>query len=842
MREMKNYSFFVSCDGDDSWSGKLKEPDSNRTDGPFASIKKAKDAVRGLKKTGMKNGTVSVLLRNGFYLLQEPLLFTPEDSGSELLKIRYAAYENENPVISGGRKVSGWKEGKNGIWSVDVSEVTGRDGICRQMFINGKRRERTRIPNEGFYFIDGVLPASGQPLSFRFREGDVVRKEWADGNTEVIILENWYELRHIIKSIYKKTREITTHGYSRSYQKPGQRYRLENVKEDLTTPGRWFFDRNLTRIYYHPLPNEDMREADTFIPIIDTLLRIEGNTSDRVKNLYFSGLTFSHSAWTLSEEGYNDRQAACDISSAVQVSGAQECVFEGCQFIHMGGYGLEWKDGCINNNTIGCKFTDTGAGGIKIGTVEVYKDKNSPHISAGNTVKDCHIHDIGIVYPAAVGVWIGQSYKNTVSHNHIHDTYYTGISAGWTWGYGTSNAHGNIIKFNHIHDIGRGMLSDLGGIYTLGIQPDTVISYNTIHDIVNYDYGGWGIYLDEGTSNVLVENNLVYRTKSGGFHQHYGRKNTIRNNIFALSKEGQIRRTREEHHMSFKFTNNIVYCENEYPLCGIWSNNQYMLNNNLYFSRTGTPNKFLNPLIYIALKEFKGSFADGSELFDTVQIYPGKVKNTGNTKRRHLGCVPLIEKPQGMFPEEKSWGNALLLPEMVNATGQKVKNAETETRILRDKEYLYVKILSFQSKYSYGPDNIQENVEVFLKPEIADKRFVQILLKADGTKSTYYHPVERWQPFQWDGESIKTESEWRALLRIPIKKVEGTSKGKNTLWQIFIARYACLPDISFKQWQESGQDKNSIFADPLFLAPEKDNFRIQKGSPAFKIGFKPINL
>jgi len=121
------------------------------------------------------------------------------------------------------------------------------------------------------------------------------------------------------------------------------------------------------------------------------------------------------------------------------------------------------------------------------------------------------------------------------------------------------------VEFNEINNIGvrsngdGPILSDMGGIYTLGAHPSTIIRFNIFHDIAGFRYGGWSIYFDEGSTEVIAENNVVYRTTHGGFHQHYGRENVVRNNIFAFGRDTQIQRTRLESHLSFTFERNIVY-------------------------------------------------------------------------------------------------------------------------------------------------------------------------------------------------------------------------------------------------------------------------------------------
>lgn len=603
-------NFYVSARGNDAWSGKLPNP--RRADGPFASLARARDAVRQLKKQGGLTRPVTIYVRGGEYALGETLEFTPLDSGTAQCPVTYTAYRNEISVLSSDRVVTGWRRvmsmgagssstGANdsgpeqsALWTADVPGVKEGKWYFRELFVNDRRAQRARTPNSGFFLVDGVITAVN-PARFKYHEGDI-QQSWADkGDVEVVALLKWAEFRMPIKAVDALAHIVTLSTNRQEWgDEKNPRYWIENTFDALDAPGEWYLNRHAGVLYYRANSQEDLTRARVVAPVLEQLIRIRGDTraGESVHHVILHGLIFAHTGWSMPPPGYVDNQAAYDIPAAVEAEGARECSIEKCVFIHLGGYAVHIHHGSKSNRVAGNKMADLGAGGIKIGDPEI--PDREVEATSGNVVANNRISDIGRVYPAAVGVWVGQSGGNTIAHNEISETSYTGISVGWTWGYGPTAARDNVIEFNHIHDIGRGLLSDMGCIYTLGVQPGTLERNNLCHDVIRYErgYGGWGIYTDEGSSNILIENNLVYRVQDGGFHQHYGRDNVVRNNIFALGGTAEIRRTREEPHTSFTFERNIVYWKNGPLLDGKWGDGHYRFDSNLYFRAGEQPVRF----------------------------------------------------------------------------------------------------------------------------------------------------------------------------------------------------------------------------------------------------------
>lgn len=536
--------FYVSPDGDDAAAG--------RRGSPWATLSGAQANLRALRAAGALDRPVEVELAAGAWSLAAPWTFTADDSGTADAPVTWRAPEGEEVVLSGGLEIEGWSVSDE-VWTVTLPEGTPPPA---HLWVDGARRVRAHEPDEG-WFTTAETP--GDYGSLIYAEGDV-DPSWDLSAALVHVVHDafgaWETSLLPVVEHDPGRRSLTLAGSSMWGQQAGNRWTLENVPEALDEPGEWFYDDVTRTLRYLPLEGESAAAASVVVPVLDQLLIVRGEPAADayVEHIAFEGLSFRYADWRPDEDGYAGWQAVVTEGAAVEVVGGRGLRFEGVEVAHVGAHGIWLREGTRDTVVRQAEVWDLGAGAVRLGTIDEADD------SGGNTVDNCFLHHGGRTLPAGEGVWIGQSSHNTVTHNEIADFYYTGIQVGWYWGYSSSTAEDNQITFNHVHTIGQDVLSDLGGIYTLGVAPGTVISDNVVHDVSAYhDWGAFGLYADEGTSFVDFTRNLVFNVESAGFHQHYGEANVVSNNIFAFGGAAQVRRSRGEDHVSFYFLNNIVF-------------------------------------------------------------------------------------------------------------------------------------------------------------------------------------------------------------------------------------------------------------------------------------------
>jgi len=528
------------------------------------SIEEAVKRCVDLRKNGNYQ-PLTVKIASGEYSLNRELTFTPE-----LFSVCFESLSGnaDDVIISGAEK----KSGKNSVFcGKKCLSVSLPKGVS-DLFIGTKRVYPTRFPekgclnfagaeNEGSMFDDvskwvKLYPKDVKELS----EEDVE-------NATLNFLHYWVDEHTAVESYEKTTGKLVMKEHSR-YGIYGEKteavYYLTNVKKAFGQKGRWYSDEKEGRAYYMPVDGETA-DAPFYVPHLHRLIGIKGTPENKVKNLTFKNITFAYTRGDrqiFRGDGLpvaSDGQAAASAGGAIEMEYAENCFITGCKFTRYGLYGVCVSEGCANIRISKSTFTDGGAGGIKVSGADFSGKEEARTHSV--KISDCEITGCGKRYMAACGILIGHAYDNQITHNEIHDLYYSGISVGWVWGYKESVTKNNYIAYNKIYDIGKGVLSDMGGVYLLGEQQGTKVYNNLIYNVKAREYGGWAIYTDEGCSYVTVQNNVCYDCSENCFHQHYGKMNVVKNNLFARAGAELCRITRGEMHLSAVFENNALVAD-----------------------------------------------------------------------------------------------------------------------------------------------------------------------------------------------------------------------------------------------------------------------------------------
>jgi len=605
-------AFYVAPDGNDAWSGSLAKPDAAKSDGPFASPAKAKAAAREAKAKGLK-GPFSVEIRGGLYQLPETLAFTEEDSGSEQEPVLWKAFGDEKPLLSGGRLIAGFKESvKDGkrVWTVEIPEAKDGKWSFRELFVSkgGGPFERRYRPQLGMKSIEKLTysPCRGFPQQkqgpqkdFVYRPGDI--KAWDNvKDVEIVLMHMWSSSRMPVERVDEAKRIVEMGGmpgYAFKQAGPLMLYFVENVKDALSSPGQWYLDRAAGTLSYLPLEGETLSNARVIAPALPHVLSITGDyeKGSFASFLKFQGLSFAHCEAPLPRGGWGGQQSQPTLPAAIELTGAKGCEFLRCSVSGVGEYAIGIGLGSQGNRVKGCLLYDLGGGGVKIGDLKMDSSAKPPKAPSGNSVEDCLIGRGGIIHFASNGVWGGIVEGATIRNNEIFEFPYSGIAVGWSWNDKPTACGKNRIELNRIHNV-MTLLSDGAGIYTLGRQPGTVISGNVIYDNVKSVFAPehWqlGIYLDEGSSEMLVEKNLDYRVGTHGFNMNGCAQNTVRNNLFGpvYGNHGPyIRCFGRSDAKGNVFARNVSYCDSPNLADAVWSKELMDCHDNLYFNFAGLP-------------------------------------------------------------------------------------------------------------------------------------------------------------------------------------------------------------------------------------------------------------
>lgn len=577
--------FFVATDGNDNWSGRLAERNQEGTDGPFASLERARDALR---QTGDKSdGDLTVLIRGGTYRLTQTVVFSLQDSADAGHTITYASYPGETACFSAGHLVSTWrklanappslpKQARGHVWVADVSDFKRK---FRALFDGQRRLPRAR--GDGFIQTN-VTPRGSQDYStVEFPRGAVADlANLTDAELRIIPSHFWIMNLLPIASIDQADQELETAlpgtyplGKNAITEKPTAW--IENALEVLDQPGEWALDSQSRLLYFWP-PGD--RPSDTIAaPLLTELIRVEGEIDydgprdDPVRGLVFRNLTFMHgdlypwhgrTGWGLQ----HDWECFDKPTALVRFRGAERCAVEDCHLTATGHTAIRFDLHCQMNRVVGCHIHHIGGVGVLLAGY----GPGTKNVNRGNEVINNYIHHIGREYWASAAVFAWQSGENRIAHNHIAYLPYTAIlSTGriirsspgpgecsrtirWDevprdfatldWAAREPYLHSrrNRIEYNDVHNVME-RLGDGNCIYVSGAGEGNIVQYNYCHDCLGRHMNAV-IRCDDDQHRTRMEGNVCARTRGAaeGFISK-GDNDIINNFVIDLRQQGRHR-------------------------------------------------------------------------------------------------------------------------------------------------------------------------------------------------------------------------------------------------------------------------------------------------------------
>ena len=536
--------FFVSPKGDDNWSGTLSEPNGTFTDGPFATITRGMRAVRELKaKVYLPKGKaidaryvgssypfqkgkdIVVFIRQGFYSLSEPLLFTPEDGGERVETnlpsgafewhhlrdnyVTYSAFPGEKPVISGATAVTGWSRGKENVWKASFKSQN-----VPALIMNGKKQTLARTPNSG-YFTLRETPAS--TFEIPYKPGDIkIWKEMQDNR--IAILLRWRTAYNVIDRIdvkqkiaFLKSAEDGPGGNNGLLVVP-PRYYIENVKALLDAPGEWYYDKIRQEISYIPADGlTDPNQATLSIPRLTQLLQVKGTEEKPVRNLRFYGLILEGTKENF--RNYPHHYEPTPGCIAVTYENSSDCEFAYSELRACDGVGMTIGQGCFQTRIFRNTFDGLEQGALGVSSTSDVKSGKLIQLTRETMIDHNIFSSCGLGGGITLGV--GGTLHTTISHNYFTKSgrpYTIDCGAGGLEGGVTENC---VVEYNHFEDVQQDA-DDAGVIVVTGMTFHSQVRNNLIHKVHRGFFSdNVAFWFDNMSSNWKVTNNVYYDLEQG---------------------------------------------------------------------------------------------------------------------------------------------------------------------------------------------------------------------------------------------------------------------------------------------------------------------------------------
>jgi len=546
-------NFYVATDGNDAWSGSLPAPNAAGTDGPFATLTQARDAIRELKATVGLHQPIKVLVRGGTYYLPETLTLGPEDSGTASFPITYMAYPDEKVVLGGGRVITGWKPYRGQIWQYDLNALGLGELSFKQLFYNGERQPLARVPNVdpqhprtgGWLYVPELVMERSKRL-LKYDPNRLDPSKWAHPLLAEVDIWPGVTLANNIAAIGEidlTNHIITLAGGGAGYNiLIGNRFYIQNVFEELDAAGEWYLDRESGILYFWP-PDDNLAPGEVVVPTLGSIIQIKGDAANDayVRYLRLGGFALQ----------------VCQ-GDAVSLHAAQHCTIAKCTITNTGEGGVGVYSFCSDNRVVGNDIAYTGASGVVVTGRDAraktvpeslnlpwkgFGDRKEYVLTTRNLVSNNHIHHFGVIWRGFEGGLSLHGRANVASHNLIHD----GPRCAITFGTGDDY----LIEYNDMHHVNL-ETADSGGIYGWGIhtQKGNIIRFNKVYDSIGYGMLSpgkwaspaftWGIYLDAFASGFTVYGNIIVRNVLGGIMVQSGKQDIIANNILVEGSNLQI--------------------------------------------------------------------------------------------------------------------------------------------------------------------------------------------------------------------------------------------------------------------------------------------------------------